>query len=239
MRVSDMFGLPGGQGTLPFIDVDVSRDTALFIDPAAIANLNSEWANSCTAAVKSYFQRVLDKVVAGDRSGARTLLSFLHEQNATHLGHSSVSKGSGVGPGLATRFYKELSTSQAVASGLVKDLEDTALLIEGVREDRISDVVTNIIRRQLIEFTQGSANFYGIPLATGVAVGSYWDVSTKKWVQQTFDLPVTPHGPLILVPKAIVRKSLLLSPATATGTSCSSTFAIKSSAIPARTLCTC
>jgi hypothetical protein len=212
MRVSQLYGLTGSQGTFDFVDVDVEHDTALFIDPAVIAHINSPWAQSCTAAIQSFFQEVLDRIIAGDHRGARALLSHLGEENATHLGFSYESRGSGVGPGLAERFYQELSTSTAVASGLITDLEDTALLIEGVREDRISDVVTNIIRKQLIEFTQQTAAFHGIPLNSGVAVGPYWDTASKRWRQQTFDLPVTSHGPLILVPKAIVRRSLFLNP---------------------------
>ncbi|MEO7260202.1 MAG: hypothetical protein ABI047_02915 [Jatrophihabitantaceae bacterium] len=212
MRVSQVFGLTGSQGTFEFIDVDVEKDTQLFIDPAVLANLHSSWADSCTAAVQSFFQEVLDRIIAGDAKGAKQLMSYLGEENATHLGFSSISRGSGVGDGLAERFYDELSTSTAVATGLVKDLEDTALLIEGVREDRISDVTTNIIRRQLIEFTQDTARYHGIPMQAGVAVGPYWDTASKQWKPETFELPVTAHGPLILVPKAIVRRSLFFNP---------------------------
>jgi hypothetical protein len=212
MRVSQLFGISGSQGTFDFIDVDVEKDTPLFIDPAVLTHLNSPWAQSCAAAVQGFFQSVLDKIVAGDGAGARSLLSHLGEENATHLGYSGESRGSGVGQGLAERFYEELSTSEAVRTGLITDLEDTALLVEGVREDRISDVVTNIIRRQLVDFTQDAARFYGIPLSPGVAVGPYWDTARKSWKQDTFDLPVTAHGPLILVPKAIVRRSLFFNP---------------------------
>ena len=208
MRVSQVYGLSGNQGTFEFIDVDVEKDIPLFIDPAAIASIRSPWTDSCTSAIQGFFQAVLDKIVAGDEAGGRALLSHLTEENATHLGYSSRSRGSGVGVGLAARFYEELSTSAAVRSGFVKDLEDTALLIEGVSEDRISDVTTNIIRRQLIEFTQRAADFHGIPLAHGVAVGPHWDAAKKLWTQDTASLPLTEHGPLILVPKAIVRRTL-------------------------------
>ncbi|MGY2079717.1 hypothetical protein [Modestobacter sp. SYSU DS0657] len=212
MRVSQLYKLNGSQGTFEFVDVDVDGDVPLFIDPAAIAQLKSPWGDACTAAVQTFFQQVLDRVVAKDSEGAMALMDYLGEDNATHLGFSSTSRGSGVGYGLSERFFEELSTSKAVATGLVKDLEDTALLIEGVREDRISDVTTNIIRRQLIEFTQDTATYHGIPMQPGVAVGPYWDAATRQWRQQAFTLPVTQHGPLILVPKAIVRRSLFFNP---------------------------
>lgn len=212
MRVSELYGLSGTQGTFEFIDVDVERDTPLFIDPAVIASIGSPWTSACGAAIQGFFQAVLDEIVAGNASNAKNLLSYLGEENATHLGYSRHSRGSGVGVGLAERFYNELAGSSAVASGLITDIEDTALLVEGVREDRISDVVTNIIRNRLAEFTQMTALFHGIPLEKNVAIGPYWDTARASWMVQPFDLPVTARGPLLLVPKSIVRRSLFINP---------------------------
>jgi hypothetical protein len=212
VRVSQLYGLTGNQGTFDFIDVDVERDTPLFIDPAVLATINSPWASECTSGIQTYFQAVLDRILAGDEAGAMNLLSYLGEDNSTHLGFSSTSHGSGLGVGLAAKFYEELSTSTAVKSGLITDIEDTALLVEGVREDRISDVVTNVIRRQLVEYTQAVSDFYGIPLEPNLAVGPYWNGAKSKWEQRTADLPLTVSGPLLLVPKAIVRRVLFHDP---------------------------
>ena len=212
MRVSELFGLSGNQGTFDFVDVDVETDTELFIDPSTLAHMDSEWADSCTSGIQTFFQEVLDRIRSDDGPGAIDLLSHLQEDNSTHLGYSSRSQGSGVGFGLAERFFDELSTSRAVRSGLITDLEDTALLIEGVREDRISDVTTNIIRLQLVNFTNEASDFYGIPTQAGLSVPPYWDGHSKSWEQQTVSLPVGPQGPILLVPKSIVRRRLFLDP---------------------------
>ncbi|GAA0288681.1 hypothetical protein [Kineococcus aurantiacus] len=212
MRVSELFGLTGSQGSFDFIDVDVEHDTPLFIDPSALATLQSPWANSCISSIQSFFQAVLDKIRAKDSFGAMALLRELGEVNATHLGYSSVSQGSGVGDGLAEKFYDELANSDAVASGFVTDLEDTALLVEGVREDRISDVTTNIIREQLVEYTQATAEFYEIPTQDGLAIGPFWNARVNAWEQATATLPLTKQGPLLLVPKSIVRRNLYYNP---------------------------
>lgn len=102
--MSELFGLVGTQGTFDFVDVDVEGDTPLFIDPAVLARIGSPWANDCTSAIQGYFQTVLDRIVAGDQAGAKRLLSYLGEDNSTHLGYSNVSRGSGLGRGLAGRF---------------------------------------------------------------------------------------------------------------------------------------
>ncbi|MEV0545544.1 hypothetical protein AB0H98_01910 [Nocardia salmonicida] len=211
-RVSEHYGLTGDQSTFDFIDVELDSDTPLFIDPSVLASIDSAWAQSCVSAIQSYFQEVIDLIRSGKSDEARALLSRLREDNSTRLGYSSSNKGSGLGTGLADKFYSELSRSNAIKSGLISDIEDTALLVENVGEDRISDVVTNIIRRQLIEYTQQTASYYGIPLKSNVAISAYWDTRAKKWVGGLFDLPVPGGSPLLLVPKSIVRQLLLLNP---------------------------
>jgi hypothetical protein len=113
---------------------------------------------------------------------------------------------------LAEKFFDEISSSQAVKTGLISDLEDTALVIEGVAEDRISDVTTNIIRAQLIEYTQEACKFYGIPLEKNVVVAPHWDTGSRKWRQAAADLPLPQGSPLLLVPKFIVRRGLHCDP---------------------------
>ncbi|MGW4849435.1 hypothetical protein [Nocardia brasiliensis] len=212
VRVSEHYQLPGDQGTFDFVDVDIDRDTRLFIDPTVLASINEPWAHSCVSAVQSFFQEVLDRIRAGKKEEAKNLLSFLSEDNSTRLGYSSRSQGSGVGDQLAEKFYDDLAGSSALASGLITDIEDTALLIDGVREDRISDVVTNIIRSQLADYTRTTAEFYGIPLKHNVALPPYWDPVHKRWASRYYDVPIAGKGPILLVPKSIVRRLLVLDP---------------------------
>jgi hypothetical protein len=181
------------------VDVRILGDTPLFIDPASISRIDSPWTNACTSSIQSFFQRVLDAIIQGDDDEARRLLGQLGEENATRLGYSSSSRGSGVGNGLAEAFFTDLSNSQAMRTGLIKDIEDPALLIEGVREDRISDVTTNIIRQHLVEYTQYAAQFYGIPLEKEVAVGPFWDPIKSDWNTKQFDLPIPSKGGLLLL----------------------------------------
>jgi hypothetical protein len=149
----------------------------------------------------------------GRDSRARTLLASLSEPNETHLGLSrGRAQGRGMGSDLARDVWTSLSRSRAVASGLIEDLEDTVLFVEGIGFDIISDITTNIIRSQLIEFTQVAADYYGIPTVEGVVSGQLWNRRRRRWEQGYTSLPVTPFGPLVLVPKAIVRRSQTFDP---------------------------
>lgn len=208
-RVSEIYELEGNQGTFDFVDVHTDRDTPLFIDPAALRGLNDPWASECASGIQGFFQRVLDQIVADNKNGALTLMAHLNEDNSTHLGYSLRSKGSAVAQGLASELYDQLSNSKAARTGLITDLEDTALLIAGIDVDRISDITTNIIRQQLVQYTQSVCEFYNIPTVNNLAIGRYWNNHTGQWLQEAARLPVN-NGPLLLVPKAIVRKKLHL-----------------------------
>lgn len=206
MRVSEYFSLGLTQPSLDFVDVHIDRDTPLFIDPRSLAQLETPWANACISSVQSFFDAVLGKIALGDNAAAIDLLSYLREPNETHLGLSSKrSRGNALGDELAEEFELALSKSAAAKSGLISDLEDTALFVEGIGRDRISDITTNIIRKQLIEYTQDMCRFYQIPLTPHVASGFAWDNRTGQWHALHSEMPTPGDELLLLVPKAVVR----------------------------------
>lgn len=209
-RVSEIFNLGFGQGSLDFVDVDIFTDTALFLSPRALEVLGTDWGDECVHLVRSFFGEVMSLIKAGKNRAAEELLGELREPNETHLGLSvGKSRGRALGTESAQKVWEALSESEAAKSGLLKDLEDTALMIEGIGVDIISDVTTNIIRGPLIVYTQEMAKHYGIPLEPNVAAGHVWDPTKKAWVSVVADLPLTPEGKLLLVPKAAVRASPL------------------------------
>jgi len=173
----------------------------------ALRYLESDWGQRCVSLLQSFFTEVVECMRDGRDSRAQNLLSSLSEPNETHLGLSrGTSAGRGMGRGLAQEIWDSLRTSRAVATGLLEDLEDAALFVPGVGHDRVSDITINIIREPLIEFTQDVAHYYGIPLAPDVQSGRMWETQSRSWKSTLTELPVTPAGRLILVPKSIVRQ---------------------------------
>lgn len=211
-RVSEYFHLGCDQSELDFVDVDVRGDTPVFIDPRALRQLPTDWGHRCVSLVQDFFQRVVESLRSGRLEVARRLLSGLREPNQTHLGLSrGLARGHGMGPKYASDLLKALANSQVVNSGLLQDLEDAALLIEGVDTDIVSDITTNIIRAELIQYTQGACGTYGIPMKAAVPSGPLWNPLRGSWDGSTYvSLPVTEYGRLILVPKVIVRRKLEL-----------------------------
>lgn len=209
-RVSDYYELPYKQGELPFVDVDIHGDTRLYIDPRAIHLLPTAWGDECVTLLQDFFQSVLVAIREGRDADAKRLLQGLREPNETHLGLSrgTQARGRGLGNGLADDVWSTLTRSQAARTGLLVDLEDAALMVEGIDRDIISDITTNIIRGPLIRFTQEMCQEYGIPTEPGIDSGAQWDYARKEWVTTHVNLPRTDGGKLLLVPKVIVRRHL-------------------------------
>ena len=209
-RVSQHYRLGLQQPSLEFLDVVLEEDTPIFLDQRALVALRSEWGDEGASLVQDFFDEVLDSIRADDEDRARLLLSGLHEPNETRLGFSKGRvAGRGVGRGLADDLFQSLSQSEAVrADGLIEDLEDTALLIPGVGVDRVSDITTNIIRRQLIAFTREMAEKYDMPLVDGVDSGALWSREEGTWTNEP-TLLLAPKGkPLLLVPRSAARWKL-------------------------------
>lgn len=206
-RVSRLFKIGSDQASLDFVDVDISTDTAVFLSPKALRDLNSNWGHKCISLVQDFFGHVLHLIKTGDHDRAIDLLSTLREPNETHLGLSKgKSQGRGLGSQSAADVWLALTQSGAAQSGLLTDLEETTLLIKGIGVDLVSDITTNIIRGPLIEYTQEMSEKYKIPLKDGVSSGPLWNSHEKSWKNEFTSLPMTREGKLLLVPKVIVRR---------------------------------
>jgi hypothetical protein len=73
-------------------------------------------------------------------------------------------RGRALRPEAARDVWGALSKSEAVKTGLLEDLDDTILMVEGISSDIVSDIATNVIREPLIRYTKQVCETYGIPL---------------------------------------------------------------------------
>ena len=134
LRISRYFNLEQTQATLDFVDVYVKKDTPLFISPKALTMLPSDFGDECVHLIQNFFHKILELINARRNAEAESLLGVLREPNETHLGLSKGSKSGGraLGEGSAHEVWSALSESEAAQSGLLEDLKDTVLMIEGI-----------------------------------------------------------------------------------------------------------
>ncbi len=208
---SQFFGINLDQSQLDFIDITAESDTPLFIDPFALSIRQDSWSERCHLHITHFFQTALDNIRAGNHDRARELLNGLSEPNETCLGLSKGRpQGRGVSGKQALDLHDSLARSQAAQSGLLQELADCDLFVEGIARDKISDITTNIVRFLLIEYTQEQCKLHGINLVGTYPTGRYWDIDVGEWINSYEPLPIIDGQRIILVPKYSVRRSLSL-----------------------------
>lgn len=208
MKISEIFNLGKSQAELDFVDIDPSLDTALFLDPHFLSQRSDRWSQDAARTVKIFFRNLLDLLKSGDTQRAKTIFYSLSEPNETCLGLSRGSpQGRGVGAEDTQKIFESIQNSQAIISGLVEDLEDCVIFVENFGKDKLSDMTTNIIRLQLIEYTREQANLWDIPLSPAVQMGPCWDTDTSSWVNEHGEMLVVNGRRILLVPKGVVSYS--------------------------------
>jgi hypothetical protein len=210
-KFSQHFGIGLTQPELDFVDINLDGDLPLYVDPFAISIYDNEWANRCNDRIVLFFQTAINSIRRGDTAAAARMLSDLSEPNETRLGVSrGRPQGRGVSGKQAFDLHKALASSQAAKSGILSELAECDLFVEGIGRDKISDVTTNIIRDLLVEYTQTQCELHGIPLRGAVSSGRIWDDRLARWREKYVPLPTYKGTRVVLVPKHIVRRRLAL-----------------------------
>jgi hypothetical protein len=174
MQFSEVFNIGKSQPELDFVDVLVDTDIPLFIDPYAISKRNDVWSIECHNTIVSFFQKVIDTIRQGQDEVALRLLRGLGETNDTRLGLSQGKpQGKGVSGQQASYIYESLRKSSAIRTGLITELSDCELMVDGIARDKISDITTKIIKRKLIEYTRDQCILHGIALREDVSSGFF------------------------------------------------------------------
>ena len=209
-KFSEHFGIDKDT-ELDFVDIYAYQDIPLFLDPFGIAAMGTKWAKECENQIATYFQFLIDSLRTGDKKTVSKLLNALHEVNEIALGYSSgVPSGRGIGPQQAADIQAAFEASEAAKSGDIKDIADCALMIPGINRDKISDITANILKRQLVEYTQRQCEKYKIPTKR-VAVNNAFDHNTLSFTSYFAQLPLIGDHAKILLPISSVRQDPELS----------------------------
>jgi hypothetical protein len=83
MRFFRYFGLNQKQAELDFVDIDVSRDTRLFLDPYSIQIKDNEFSARSADQIRTYFSAVMEALRTNDLDHARYLTST--QRNITEV----------------------------------------------------------------------------------------------------------------------------------------------------------
>lgn len=208
MQISKIYNLEKSQAELDFVDIDISKDLPLFLDPFFLGNRQDKWSSEAILTLQSFFQKLIDLTKAGNERAARQLFEYLHEPNSTCLGMSvGRPEGKGVGKEDISKIYDNLLKSKAIQTGLLQDIEDSILFVDNFGKDKLSDMTTNIIRKHLILYTQAQCVLHNIPLADNVPSEFYWSRQDEEWKTEYTKMLVINQRKILLVPKGVVSFS--------------------------------
>lgn len=208
---SEYFKINKSQDELEFLDIYANQDIPLFLDPYGISAMGSKWGKECESQIATYFQYLIDSIRKGDKRTVKKLLNALHEVNEVALGYSSSRpEGRGIGLVQANEIQSAFENSYAAQSGDIKDIADCALLIPGINRDKISDITANILKRELILFTQKQCTIHSIPMRR-VPVNNAFDYNKFEFTSFYTELPVINNRAKILLPISSVRQDPQLS----------------------------
>ncbi len=208
MKISDYFKLGKTQFELDFVDIYVERDIPLFLDPNFIHKGEDRWCQEASSTVNNFFQTVVNLIIANETEEARAIFQHLNEPRETHLGLAQPgNSGVGVTSTNADEIFNNILESRAIETGLVEDLEDCRIFVKNFDKDRLSDLTTNIIRKQLVEYTISQCKAHGIGLTSDVASGFFWNKMEAGWEQSFSEALIIQDKKILLVPKRIVSHS--------------------------------
>ncbi|MEG0835430.1 MAG: hypothetical protein RR413_08290 [Christensenellaceae bacterium] len=204
-----------GHRDIAFIDMNLETDTTLYLDPTLIGGLPMSWCRRATLIIDDYFEQVFECCRCKDYQKLNSLVGFGKEPNETKLGLSiAQSCGKGSKPESLFKMFKSISEQCLIEKGVIQSANELCLFVKNFAEDRMSDLITNIMRKQLYEFTVEQCNLYGIAMdAKEQLIGRYWNPITHCW-EKLIGIPLIIDGKKrLLVPKVIVRRKFIVSTA--------------------------
>jgi len=201
-----------------WFDPILDRDVPLFIDPFLVKYSSSILVSkSYETSFVNFFQKILELISKQNKINKKTFESIFNfpEVDELCLGFSKTgTKGSGGGKHFAKIWLKIFVDYLNL---ILKDrgdiefsgIEILSFLADGIGPDRLSDLTANLIKKELIIYTQEICKKSKIPMKL-VRVRNYeFDFNCLSWEDKKVLLPINPfsNSGVILIPEDIVRVS--------------------------------
>lgn len=193
-----------------WFDISLDRDTCLFIDPMLVFQTDKSDFINCAGKIKGFFNEAFKRVavlkgtskIVTDQK-LQKMLEF-REPKELCLGFTQYgSSGSGIGKDFSEKIRNAMV--ELLELGLEEFgeyLSPFEMFVEGIGADRIGDIMGNLMKEDLIKYTQKICKKRNIPMKKFMIDNIRYD-NNLGWIRNKVDLPFKPHNkkPIILVPK--------------------------------------
>jgi hypothetical protein len=218
MYFSNAFGINVSDNE-DWFNLLLNSDTAIYIDPMLVYQSDHEDFKSTQNYISSFFREAFRRVAIAkksknvkDRRNALIMLNF-KEPFEIGFGHSRIgSQGRGIGDDFANQIFN------AIVDFIELGFEDFGeyispleIFVEGIGPDRISDMMANLMKEDLIKYTHKICQLRNIPTKNFRINNCKFD-NSQGWVYGVVKLPENPitKKPIILVPKNFLRTNAYL-----------------------------
>ncbi len=207
MRITELL-CPGikGHKYIDFIDVDTNSDSRLFIDPYLIAVSDDLWCKNSQSCIESFFKALCN--IHRNKlpySAKRCFFNHCHEVNATKTGYGNGSNGKAKTADGMILIFSQLT--QFMDKKIpISQIRDLPLLLDGFDKDCLSDLLTNVLFKNLMDFTIRQCEKYQYPLSDAPAGYFYWDPDKENWQEYRGKCLLIDGELILLLPKKIMRQ---------------------------------
>jgi hypothetical protein len=212
---SDAFGVsPETLEAYGALDISLINDLPLFIDPFLLFYSSDPEHQSLHASIIRYLRFLRDKAAAGRVTpGLLEAWFTFREIKQNWLGYSLAGNaGRGLGHDFAIALHSNLQTlfrsfgQEDVTRS--SHLEKLCLIDSGIGRDNISDLVTNLIKGYLLDYTQRFAVTHLRPAQRRrlVLPKASFNYELEVWEARPYDLPFHSGDYIILTPLALLTK---------------------------------
>lgn len=184
--------------------LNFEHDNQLFIDPYRINERDGELAQEAKRKIIKFFDIFFKCIKDGNREKVLLIGKYLHEVNATKLGYTKPNTPPN-GKGFSQKDLVYIYDEAKKIEKSIEDMPDVFVLAENVGPDKISDITTNIIYEELLQFTIGINHKYNLNLEFVEKSKYIFDVGEEKWTKKKFMIPTIDGEEILFLPKNIVE----------------------------------
>ncbi|WP_295230355.1 hypothetical protein [uncultured Chryseobacterium sp.] len=198
-----------------WFDPILQTDTLLFIDPLLLSNVGFKPFLQSYSEIMQFFKNAFEIAAKSERKKADLYFRKLNnmllfpEVEELCLGYSTSTKGAGSGKGFSEDILNGIYNS--IEAGLINidRFENIGLFSMGIGRDRISDITANIIKSDLITYTQAIVKKYSDKITTKKFPirNTKFNMKTLVWEKELIELPLNPYNNkgILLCPKKILN----------------------------------
>ncbi|MCL2383540.1 MAG: hypothetical protein FWC79_05310 [Oscillospiraceae bacterium] len=182
---------------------DFERDNKLFIDPYRINEKRGEHLKKGKDKISKFFDLFFDAVEKQDREKVKRLGRCLREINATRIGYTNPEKnpqGRGFSQADLLYIYDEAVNIEEH----IEDMKDVLMLANRVGPDKVSDLTTNIMYPELLDFTIEIIQKYKLEIPIEKVDKWVFNSKQEEWEETEMLVPKIEGEEILFLPKGIV-----------------------------------